>query len=245
MNPRWLRMGIALAGLVALGAAATWMLSSEGTAESGLGSLLRRPAFALRRIDFVGVRALDPEALRRLAALEPGVALIDVDPDEIARALLEHPRIAQARAARIPPGRLVIGIREREPLAVDAGSNEAIDASGARFPLEPGEGDALPRMRGDAAHGLRVFAAARARGIALGGVEAAAESASVEPQGESVRLRLGSDPERDLANWQRLRASGLLARHRAHEIDLRFEGSAVLRDFPTETEEGTPDGSQR
>ena len=45
--------------------------------------LLRRPAFALRRVDFVGIHALEPEALVRLAALEPGVALIDVDSREV------------------------------------------------------------------------------------------------------------------------------------------------------------------
>jgi hypothetical protein len=244
MRPRWLRIGGAIATLVALGAGAAWALSPDGT-EGGWHALLHRPAFALRRIDFVGLRALDPEALRRMARLEPGIALVDVNPREVAGALARHPRISSARAARVPPGRLVVGIREREPLAVDAETLEGIDAGGARFPLEPAEIEALPRVRGDAAQALRVLAAARSLAVELGEVEADAETASAAPAGESVRLRLGGDPQRDLSNWLRLRASGLLARHQAREIDLRFEGSAVLRDFPTEHEEGTPDGSQR
>ena len=245
MKPRWLRIAIAIAGLVALGAGAAWALSSQGAGGGSFDELLRRPAFALRRIDFVGIRALDPEALLRLAALEPGVALIDVEPAEVVRAIARHPRVASARAARLPPGRLVIGVREREPLAVDAETLEGIDAGGARFPLEPQEIEALPQVRGDAAQALRVLAAARALGIEPDRIVAEPAAATLEPAGEGVLLRLGADPQRDLSSWLRLRSSGLLARHPAREIDLRFEGSAVLRDLPTEPEEETTDVSQR
>jgi len=244
MKTRGLRAAAALTGLVALGAGAAWALSS-GTPEGGWRAWLRQPAFALRRVDFIGARALDPAQLWHMAEVEAGRALIDVDPREIKRRLAAHPRISEVRVARLPPGRLLIGIREREPLAVDLETLEGLDALGARFPLDPAEVEALPKVRGDAAQALRVLAAAHSFEIELAAVEAGPDSANAEPAGDDLRLRLGSDPRRDLENWLRLRSSGLLARHQAREIDLRFEGSAVLRDFPNPDEEGTPDGSQR
>jgi hypothetical protein len=129
-------------------------------------------------------------------------------------------------------------------VALDAETLEGIDAEGARFALAEAEREGLPRLSGDTLRALEALAAARARGIALARIDAQPEGVEVEPAGESVTLRL-DQPERDLGSWLALRASGLLAKHRAQEIDLRFEGSAVLRRIQTETEGGNTDGSQR
>jgi hypothetical protein len=245
MKSRRLRLALAALLLVGLGAWGPRALRASGLDGEALRARLRRPGLELRRVDFVGTRALEPEALWRAAGIAPGRALVDVDPEAVERALAAHPRVARARAARVPPGRLVIGITEREPVALDAVTNEGIDAEGARFALGAAEREGLPELRGNPAQALRVLAAARELGIALARVEAQAEAARVEPAGESVSLQLGSRPERDLASWLALRESGLLARHRAREIDLRFEGSAVLRQIETATEGGRTDGSQR
>jgi hypothetical protein len=242
---RWLRIALGGSLLLGLGALGPRALSESGLDGEALRARLRRPGLELRRVDFVGTRALEPETLWRTTGIAPGRALVDVDPDAVARALAAHPRVARARAARVPPGRLVIGITEREPVAHDAVTLEGIDAEGARFALGAAEREGLPELRGDPAHALRVLAAARELGIALARVDAQEEAARVEPAGESVSLQLGARPARDLASWLALRESGLLARHRAHEIDLRFEGSAVLRQIETETEGGRKDGSQR
>jgi hypothetical protein len=145
----------------------------------------------------------------------------------------------------VPPGRLVIGIREREPVALDAHTREGVDAAGARFALSAEEQAGLPRVSGDLPRALQVVEAARQLQIGLESVDAQAQGSAVQPAGEPVTLWLADRPYRDLQGWLALRASGLLARHRAREIDLRFEGSAVLRQIETETEEGDIHGSQR
>jgi hypothetical protein len=245
MRRRRLALGIGGVLLVGLGAIGSRALESSGLDAEALRERLRRPGLELRRVDFVGARALAPEELWRAAGVEPGCALIDVDPAAVEAALAAHPRIARVRAARLPPGRLVIGITEREPVALDAAAQEGIDAQGARFALAAPEHEGLPLLEGDAARALEALAAARALGIELARVDAQPEGVRVEPRGESVTLWLAGRPDRDLSSWLALRASGLLARHRAREIDLRFEGSAVLRRIQTENEGGTGDGSQR
>ena len=60
----------------------------------------------------------------------------------------------------------------------------------------------------------------------------------LRPRGRAVRLRTGSDPERSLRDWRTLEESGVLERVRAGEVDLRFEGQAVLRRI------GKPEGGE-
>jgi hypothetical protein len=225
-----------------LGAAGVRALGDTGADAETLRAALRRPALQLRRVDFVGTRALEPDALWQAAGIAPGLALVDVDPEAIEAALAANPRIARVRATRLPPDRLVVGVTEREPVALDAQTLEGIDAEGARFALEPAEQGGLPLVSGDVPRALEALAAARARGIRLARVHAAPSRLEAEPEGESVRLVLSPDPAHDLESWLQLRASGLLARHAAREVDLRFEGSAVLRDIQTE---GESDGSRR
>jgi len=242
MNGRALQLGGS--GALLLGLAAFGIQERIVVGEA-LAGLLRRPGFELRRVDFVGTHALEPEELLRHADVEPGEALVDVDPAAVAEAVASHPRVASARATRLPPGRLVIGITEREPIARDAATQAGLDREGRAFPLRPEEVDALPLVAGDLPRALGAVSAARELGIDLDRVEAEEHGSRVVPRGENLSLQLGSEPRRDLSSWLVLRESGLLARHQAREIDLRFEGSAVLRHIQTENEGGTTDGSQR
>jgi hypothetical protein len=191
------------------------------------------PLLALRRVELVGLERLDaPSLVRERTALRSGLPLLDVDPELACGSLLEHPRLRSCAAVRVPPDRLVISLEERAALAVDAESGAGVDADGVRFPLAPGEGDRLPRVEGELGPALTVLEEARARGIGIARIEArTAEDVVVHLAESGPRLRIGLDPPRSFADWLRLLRSDVVAREGAREVDLRFQGSAVLRDF--------------
>ncbi len=219
-----------LYGAVALGVVFVLFLLSDG---EGLHLPAGGPGlFQLRRVELVGLRRLEARSLvREHTALRSGLALFDVDPEQACATVLEHPRLRTCAGLRLPPGRLVLSVEEREPLAVDAQSGAGVDAEGVRFPLAPGEAETLPSIEGALAPALAVVEEARARGIGIARIEARAPEDVVVHLAEGPRLRIGPDPERSLSDWLRLLRSEVVARERAREVDLRFQGSAVLRDF--------------
>ena len=228
-------LAIALA-LVAVAFVGLWA-KHHGFFELGaLGDALRGERFALRQIDFVGASSLDPEALWRSVGIPAGTPLVDIDPDAVASALAAHPRIARVRVARLLPGRLVIGISERVPVALDMSSGLGLAEDGTRFPLEAGEAELLPQVSGEARRALPVIAAARARGVELATVDAPRSRAvRVRAVGRPTVLVLGRDQDAGLADWTQLAGSGLVESTGAREVDLRFRGNPVLRGFPKST----------
>ena len=177
-----------------------------------------------------GLEKLDASELWSRTGVAPATALLDLDPASLCQAVAGHPRVGRCRVARLHPDRLVFEIAERRPVAQDAAEKLGIDAAGERFPLRPGEGDGLPRVRGKSALVLPLVLAARARGLALDGVDAARPGElRMQPSGSDVVVRVSEDPERSLDAWQRVRASGLIESYGAREVDLRFSGDAVLR----------------
>jgi len=193
---------------------------------------LREPRFHLKRVEFLGLQVLDPGDLKRLLAIPPGIPLIDIDPDAQCARLLKLPRVADCRAARIPLSRLLVAISEREPIAVVDASGLGIDAAGARFALAAGESEGLPRIRGEAGAALEFVLAARDAGLALTSIQSDRRGDLVfEPRGQALRVRVRSDPAAALAAWERLLESGLLDSHTPSEVDLRFQGTAVLRNL--------------
>jgi hypothetical protein len=231
--------------LVAAGGAAAggWAVRTRTLDLDAIHAWVRRPPLQVRHVDFVGLDALEPNALWQRLDVPAHTPLVDLVPAEIAGGLESHPRVADARVSRVPPGRLVIGITERSPVALDADTLEGIDASGARFPVAPREMGGLARLRGDADAALAVIAAAQDLGLELSSVDAD------DPRSIRVRLARGGpeltlarEPASELLRWLRLRSSGLLARYAPTQVDLRFGGDAVLRNF--QIEEGS-NGSQR
>ena len=165
--------------------------------------------------------------------IAPGTALVDVDPELVVQALAAHPRIARVRVARLLPDRLVIGIRERVPVALEMSSGLGLAENGARFPLATGEAERLPQVSGDARRALPVLAAARALGMNLATVDAPRTSdVRVRALGRATVLVVGRDEDASLADWRQLADSGLVESTGAREVDLRFRGSPVLRGFP-------------
>lgn len=208
-----------------------------------LGAMLRGPAFRLARVEFLGVRVLAPQRLAQLARLEAGHPLIDVDVDRICAALTAHPRVAECAAVRIPPDRIVVDLREREPIARLIPGGQGIDAEGARFGLQAGEGLELPVVEGDVTLALPLVIAARAASLALEDVRSTADGLVFRPAGLGVRVRSkGSAPDA-VARWLRIVESGLVRDRGAREVDLRFEGTAVLRDLESKSKGGSKDGS--
>ena len=197
-----------------------------------LSARLRDPRLVLRTIDFLGLRKLESRELAGRLDLPRSTFLVDVDPAEVCATLERHPRVAGCRAVRVPPSRLIVAIDEREPLAVLEKSREGIDADGQRFALGAEELEGLPRLSGEPREAVRLARAARQANVDLARISTSANGGLVFELADSpVRVRVIGDPERALEAWLRVVKSGLNEERGAHEVDLRFRGSAVLRDF--------------
>jgi hypothetical protein len=127
---------------------------------------------------------------------------------------------------------LIVAIEEREPLAVLERTHQGIDADGQRFALGSEELLGLPRIHGEPRAAVQLARAAREAGVDLDRIDVQGDGELVfEPAGRSLRVRVVGDPKQALEAWLRLDRSGLVEEHAAGEVDLRFQGGAVLRDF--------------
>ncbi len=236
----WMLAGAAVASTL-VGTGLTYSASAGHVELPSLSEKLHAPALRLQHVDFVGLEKLSADALWSLANVSPGTALIDVDGDAVAARVAAHPRIEWCRALRVPPNRLLIGVRERHPVAVEADSGSGVDERGTRFPLLAGEAERLPRIDGDLDAALPLLRAARERGVGIRSIRSRAGDLRFRPHSREVDVRVGGSPGSALADWVRLDASGLIDEYGPREIDLRFSGSAVLRDL--RTNRGGEDGT--
>jgi len=196
-----------------------------------VGAPLREQRFAWRHVEFVGLEQISPETMLARIAPDRTVALIDVDTDALCEALSGHRRIAHCAALRLPPDRVVVDLTERQPVAI-AASGEGVDAEGVRFPIGSEETADLPRISGAARPALGLVLAARQARVPLLRVAGGPRDEVVfVPAASGIRVRASGDPLAALAHWRRLEETGLARDHGAREVDLRFRGRAVLRDF--------------
>jgi hypothetical protein len=219
--------------------------TSSGDSSPGwFAKKLRGPRFHLKVVEFLGLEKLEAAALHDRMGLTQSLPLIDLDVDEVAAKVCAHPRIANCIAARIPPDRLVFEIEERMPVARLAGRDAGMDLEGAVFPLVAGEAKTLTELRGNPQWALPLLRAAQAHEMRFSMVEArSAEDVRFQPMGQSVQVRVGAEPDLSLADWLQLSGSDLVRGYAAREVDLRFQGSAVLSDF-RKTAGGVKDGPQ-
>jgi len=200
-----------------------------------------------------GAHRLSPREVAAATGIARGAKLADVDASAVAASLAQNAWIESAKAKRLPSGRVLVTVVEREPLAqLAVGSRRfAIDAQGAAFAeLREGEETGLPRVLAEKApergapDPLRVEAAKLATRLPELGL-AAPEEVKIappdDPQGVTLRLP-GLEPVvvlgresldsrlRDLAKLLELRHDEA---SRAAEIDLRFADQAVLRSAAT------------
>lgn len=211
--------------------------------------LAERP---LERIAVRGASHLTPLAVARAAAVAPGSALGELEPEAVARALAGHEWIASARALRLPGGTLVLDVVEREPAARVAigGESWAVDRDGRPFArlraeAEPGlteivAGGELRPGEPDRRLAEAVRLARRLPELGL----APPRQVEVAPEGDArgYALRLAApdtsvvlgreDPAERLDGFARLFALRPGDVAAAAEIDVRFAGQSVLRGAP-------------
>ena len=94
--------------------------------------------FRIRRVEFVGMRYLSPEATAVALRLPPGASVFD-DLAPLARRATQVPGILHAEAGRRIPGTLVVRIRERQPVALTprGGRLALMDSAGRVLPYDP------------------------------------------------------------------------------------------------------------
>jgi hypothetical protein len=194
--------------------------------------VIRSPRFHLHAVHWVGIRALHPQDLSELLDLPSSIPLIDLDIEKLARRVAGHARVRRCDALRFPPNRLLLRVVERVPIGRVAGRAEGVDALGAHFPLRPGEGLDLVEVHGNVRWAIPLLLAGRQRGIEFSRVEAhEPEDVRFRVRGSDIRFRTGTDADRALRDWERVRNADVLERYRPKAVDLRFRGSAVLREL--------------
>ena len=250
-------IGFLFAAVVAVGGGA--LAGPHAAAE--LRRLARGESMRLEAIAVLGARRLSAAEVARATRLAPGTPLVAVDVAAVEERLEGLPAVASARALRLPPGRLVVGVVERQARGVapagPSGALHLVCAEGVPFaPASPREQAALPRLvvpgspapgraDGGLAEAVAVAGAAAQAGFAPAEIAVPARD---DPQGPALRLRgvagrvlLGWDGrEAALARLARLtaRRPDLLAE--ATDIDVRFADRAVLRGGG----DAAPEGAQ-
>jgi hypothetical protein len=238
-------------GVVAILAAAGLLLGT-GTESLSTASLAlpdprdwaRDSDLQLRRVSFVGLETLEAEQLGKALQLTAGTPLIDVDPGAACERMADNARIARCSAVRLPPDHLLVEIEERHPVARLTRSDRGISSDGVLLPLLPRERDRLPEIEGQLGHALQLLRSAERARVSIASIEARDSTDLVfRPAGAELRVRVGGDLDAALRDWRRVRRTGLIETYAAREVDLRFPGGAVLRDFEPDQGGGNPNGS--
>lgn len=99
-----LRVGLAVAAVLAVVAAALW--------------LYRSPVFSVKTVDVVGAARLSPDAVKELAALPSDVTLLRLPAAAVEARLERNPWIASAEVTRDFPDSVRIRVVERIPAAI-------------------------------------------------------------------------------------------------------------------------------
>ena len=188
-----------LVGTLAAGAA----YAARGLEFDAGPDYLRHARLSLTKVDFVGLRALNAKSLWALAEVPAQTSLIDLDLAAIEETLASHPRVESVQATRLPPARLVIGVRERQPVAFDAVTRLGIDARGERFPIAPQERAGLLPISGEIGQALPVIEALSDYGIEVTRIDS--------PADQGVRLEMSRAGARCLGRVREPGSAGGLA----------------------------------
>jgi cell division septal protein FtsQ len=192
--------------------------------------------------------------------LAAGTPVLAVDAPELVRRIESHPWVAHARVTLLRPGRILVALEERQPVAVALLGNPPtrfwLDAEGVPF-APVGSDDAAGRITVAGPEDARPGAGdprfaegvALARAVASLGITGVREvrvgraaperlPALVLASGAQVLVGAG-DPAARLERLAALLAAGLPEVAAAREIDLRFGDRMVLRGgLPSADEAG-------
>lgn len=246
----------AVAGLFVL-AIALGILASPRVIEHLLGNDRSAAPILVRSIAVQGNQRLAAAVVAQASGVAHDSLASEVDSEQVARDLENHPWIRDADAALLPGGKLVIRIEEREPVALVRGPASLgganiwrlIDSTGTPFAATRAEDwSRLPRFRSQ-----RVLATGRVDPALLEALEIArlmrgraggrSTPREIELPGPDAgrgwvlhsqtlprTVLLGVDElEPRLARLALLLDSDLPSARGAAEIDLRFADLAVLR----------------
>ncbi len=98
---------IAVLVLLLLGAGAFWLIVR----------LHQAPEYIVKHIRVDGASLLTPDAIRRIAGLDPGRPILEYRINNARRALTDSPMIRDATVTRVLPNTIVVRVVERVPIA--------------------------------------------------------------------------------------------------------------------------------
>ena len=234
---RWVWLVGALGLALVMGA---W-IGDDALARGGAG-------WQVSAIEVQGATHLSGAEIARAAGIAVGDGYAAADPRRLAGSLRQNAWIAEAGAARLPGGTVVLRVREREPLAVIEGRGGplGVDAEGRPFAvLDARDAKDLPRLRCEStplpgepdsriAEAIRVARSFPSRGLALPreialGKEADPEGLVLRLPGMEARFVLGvKDLDARVGMLAELLAKRPAEVAEAASVDLRFLGQAVL-----------------
>jgi cell division protein FtsQ len=256
-----------------LGLLAIWALACAVGVAAGMRASepvlarLRPEVLAVRNVAVVGAVRAPAEEIVRALGLAAGTPVLSVDAPELVRRVESHPWVAHARVTLLRPGRILVAVEEREPIAVALIGNPPtrfwLDASGTPFlPVGGadargkvavlGPEDAQPLARDERfAEGVALASALGRHGIrGVKAVQVARAAPELLPALEldsGARVAIGAgDHEAKLERLAALMRAKPAELAGAREIDLRFGDRMVLRGGPTSMDEaGDAGGSGR
>jgi cell division septal protein FtsQ len=246
-------------------AAAAAGLAAGVRASEPVIARLRPEVLAVRNVAVVGAERAPAAEIVKMLGLTAGTPVLAIDAPELVRRIESHPWVAHARVTLLRPGRILVAVEERQPVAIALLGNPPtrfwLDTSGTPFlPVGTanakgklavlGPEDAAPLAANPRfAEGVSLAAALERHGIrgvkAVQVARAAPEELPALELESGARVALGAGEHE--AKLERLAA---LLRGRpaeaaaAREIDLRFGDRMVLRGGPTSSAEaGDAEGS--
>ena len=227
-RPRWLRRTLRVLFLVVAGAvvATPWW---------GPQTLARLDYFRVRRVQFDGVRYVNPSELVAKLALDTTASIWD-DLDQYAARVAKHPLVQTVEVTRTLPSTVVLTIVERLPVALvpDSGTLDPVDATGHILPIDPARKNIdVPIVATADTAILRFLDALRADAPRL--YERVVEVKRVNRhefwmQLKSITVRTNDDVTVDRLG-DILRVEDSLAQQNQHvvELDLRFQDQVIAR----------------
>ncbi len=98
----------------------------------GLFGFFQSSFFRLTELEVEGIDLMNAEEVRLLLGVQGGQHLYSVSTEDLRRRLAEDPRVAAAEVTRHVPGRLVVLITERRPVAavIEGGVFALVDSEG-------------------------------------------------------------------------------------------------------------------
>ena len=232
-RPRWLRWSLRVLFLVTAGAVV-------GTPWWGPQTLARLDYFRVRRVEFDGVRYVNPSELVAKLALDTTASIWD-DLDRYAARVAKHPMVQTVEVTRTLPSTVVLTIVERLPIALVSNGGTAgngtlatVDATGHVLPIDPARKNIdVPIVATADTAILRFLDALRADAPRL--YDRVVEVRRVNRREFLMRLKGVTVRTNDNVTVDRLgdilRVEESLAQQNQHvvELDLRFQDQVIAR----------------